>query len=76
MVAEGGGGGAINADRWSPGAWETFVIEPLSEGAAHIATANGGVIRTGSDSGLFGNDERGFDTRRFVIEHLSGIQPR
>jgi RHS repeat-associated protein len=37
VVAEGGGGGAVNADRWVTGSWETFTLEDL----------NGGVLQDG-----------------------------
>jgi hypothetical protein len=29
IVAEEGGGGVVNANRWSPGPWETFVLHDL-----------------------------------------------
>jgi hypothetical protein len=32
VVAEGGGGGAVNADRWVTGGWETFTLEDLNGG--------------------------------------------
>jgi hypothetical protein len=32
MVAEGGGGGTVNANRNSPGAWETFTVEDFNGG--------------------------------------------
>jgi hypothetical protein len=37
VVAEGGGGDLVNANRWVPGSWETLTLEDL----------NGGVLQDG-----------------------------
>jgi hypothetical protein len=44
VVAEGGGGGAVNANRPWIGAWETFTVHDLGGGQIALQTHNGSFV--------------------------------
>jgi len=49
VVAENGGGGAVNADRWAAGSWETFTLEDLNGGLL----ADGDPVAFRTDGGYY-----------------------
>jgi hypothetical protein len=57
VVAEGGGGGVVNANRTSPGAWETFSLDDAGGGALNsgdvvfFRTANNDYLRADNCGG-------------------------
>lgn len=55
MVAEGGGGGTVNADRNSPGSWETFTLEDFNGGNLH----DGDQVALRTDGGWYLQAEYG-----------------
>ena len=84
MVAEGGGGGTVNANRNSPGSWETFSIEDFNGGDLYdgdqvaFRTDNGSYLQAQNGGGgeflAIGGGAGPHET--FTIVLLSGADGR
>ena len=69
MVAEGCGGGVVNANRTVPGPWETFTIKKISPSTYAVLT---GVILPGDSIALQANPQCGVGTFYVVAEGGGG----
>jgi ElaB/YqjD/DUF883 family membrane-anchored ribosome-binding protein len=80
LVAEGGGGGVVNANRAAPGPWETFRLTDLNGGTLqsgddiHLATHNGMfVVAEGGGGGVVNaNRPRASHWERFTLRKVRG----
>lgn len=73
LVAEGGGGGALNANRTAIGSWETFKVINLGGNQIALQTANGHyVVAEGGGGGQANANRtraRGWETFRYICIH-------
>ncbi len=79
LVAENGGGGAVNANRTTIGTWEKFVIEqyPLMDGdKIHLRTSGGRYLSSESSGNLLANKTAAGSWETFTLVNHSNPRGR
>lgn len=83
VCAEGGGGGAVNANRPEPLQWETFIIRPATDNAPIVngstimlVSTTGGHLRRTTAGGTNASGTRTQAASRFTLEITDGFDRR